>query len=69
MEGIYGIGVLFLVIGGISVLRYAGLGIPSCIFSWKIPLIAIGIFIGLKEGFRGLSWIILIAHRNLLSAR
>jgi predicted membrane protein len=54
------IGVLFLVIGGISVLRYAGLGIPSWIFSWKILLIAIGIFIGLKEGFRGLSWVIMI---------
>jgi predicted membrane protein len=54
------IGVLFLVIGGISILRYAGLEIPSWIFSWKILLIAIGVFIGLKEGFRGLTWIILI---------
>lgn len=54
------IGVLFLVIGGISILRYAGLGIPSWIFSWEILLIAIGVFIGLKEGFRGLTWIILI---------
>lgn len=55
------IGVLFLIIGGAFMLRYMDLGIPSWVFSWKILLIAIGLFIGMKEGFRGPTWIILIA--------
>jgi predicted membrane protein len=54
------IGVLFLFIGGIFMLRYLGLGFPSWVFSWKIILIAIGLFIGLKDGFRGPTWIILV---------
>jgi predicted membrane protein len=54
------IGVLFLLIGGVFMLRYAGLGIPSWVFSWKIILIAIGLFIGVKDGFRGPTWIILV---------
>jgi len=54
------IGVLFLLIGGVFMLRYVGLGIPSWVFSWKIILIAIGLFIGLKDGFRGPTWIILV---------
>ena len=41
-------------------LRYLGLGFPSWVFSWKIILIAIGLFIGLKDGFRGPTWIILV---------
>jgi predicted membrane protein len=54
------IGVLFLIIGGVFFLRYLGLGIPSWVYSWKIILIAIGLFIGLKDGFRGPTWIILV---------
>lgn len=54
------IGVLFLLIGGVFMLRYLGLGIPSWVYSWKIILIAIGLFIGLKDGFRGPTWIILV---------
>jgi predicted membrane protein len=54
------IGVLFLLIGGVFMLRYVGLGIPSWVFSWKIILIGIGLFIGLKDGFRGPTWIILV---------
>jgi Cell wall-active antibiotics response 4TMS YvqF len=54
------IGVLFLIIGGVFMLRYLGLGIPTWVFSWKIILISIGLFIGLKDGFRGPTWIILV---------
>jgi predicted membrane protein len=54
------IGVLFLFIGGVFMLRYLGLGFPSWVYSWKVILIAIGIFIGLKDGFRGPTWIILV---------
>jgi predicted membrane protein len=54
------IGVLFLLIGAAFMLRYLGLGIPSWVFSWEIILIAIGLFIGMKDGFRSPTWIILV---------
>ncbi|MGL6268812.1 MAG: LiaF transmembrane domain-containing protein [Chitinophagaceae bacterium] len=54
------IGVLFLLIGGVFMLRYIGLGIPSWVFSWELILIAIGLFIGMKDGFRSPTWIIMV---------
>jgi predicted membrane protein len=54
------IGIIFLVLGGVFLLRYLGLGFPSWVFSWKIILISIGVLIGLKDGFRGPSWLILV---------
>jgi len=54
------IGIIFLIIGGVFILRYLGLGIPSWVFSWEIILIVVGLFIGVKEGFRGPAWVILV---------
>jgi predicted membrane protein len=34
---------------------------PSWLFSWPLILIAVGIFSGIKHGFRGPGWLILIA--------
>jgi predicted membrane protein len=54
------VGVLFLLIGAVFMLRYIGLGIPSWVFNWEVILIAIGLFIGMKDGFRSPTWIILV---------
>jgi predicted membrane protein len=54
------VGIIFLVVGAAWLAKYADLGIPDWVFSWKMLLILIGLFIGLRDGFRNLSSVILI---------
>lgn len=52
------IGGIFVVIAGALFLgRELGADIPHWVFSWKILLIAIGLFMGLKHRFRRWGWI------------
>ena len=52
---------LFLVgVGAILVLDQMGFPLPDWLFSWHAFLIALGLFIGFRHGFRGGVWLILI---------
>jgi hypothetical protein len=52
---------LFLVgVGAVLVLDQMGFPLPDWLFSWHAFLIALGLFIGFRHGFRGGFWLILI---------
>lgn len=53
-------GLFLLIIGVFAIIQQSVSDFPSWILSWPMLLIAIGVFIGLKHGFRGPGWIILI---------
>jgi len=53
-------GLFLLLIGVAAILRQTIFDFPSWVLSWPMILVAVGIFIGLKHGFRGPGWIILI---------
>ena len=54
------IGIVFLVVGGIWLLRLAGFPLPSWLFTWEMILIGLGIFTGIRNGFRDFSWLVFI---------
>lgn len=45
-------GLFFLLIGGLLFARASGADIPTWIFSWPMILIVIGLFVGIRHGFR-----------------
>ena len=49
-----------LLIGGLLLLDEMGFPLPDWMFNWHVLLIAIGIFLGIRHGFRGGAWLILI---------
>lgn len=53
---------IFLLLIGVSAFLKQTLSaeFPSWIMSWPMLLIVIGIFVGLKHGFKGVGWIVLI---------
>jgi predicted membrane protein len=51
-------GLILILIGSIFLLREMGTPIPHWIFSWKMLLIVIGIFVGFKHNFEKSGWII-----------
>src|SRR5215213_3586488 len=54
-------GLLLLIVGGLLLLRTSDLVIfPDWFFTWPVLLIGMGLFSGLRHGFRGPLWIILI---------
>lgn len=53
-------GVFILLIGVAALLKTTFTDLPTWIFSWQTFLIALGVFIGIKHGFQGSSWLILI---------
>ncbi len=54
------VGIIFLVVGGLLLVRMAGFDFLDWLFQWEFILIAIGLVIGVKEGFRNLTWIIMV---------
>nr|WP_294903209.1 DUF5668 domain-containing protein [uncultured Lacibacter sp.] len=54
------IGLTLLGVGVLILLRNLDLPFPSIIFSWPMILIVIGVVVGLKENFKGASWLVLI---------
>lgn len=54
------IGLTVLAVGVLILLRNLDLPVPSILFSWPMILIVIGVIIGLKETFKGSSWLIMI---------
>ena len=53
-------GLFLLGIGALLLLRQMGFYLPDWLFTWQMVLIAIGVFSGLRHGFRGGAWLILI---------
>ena len=53
-------GLFLLVIGVGAILKQTFLDFPSWVTTWPMILVAVGIFVGLKHGFRGPGSIILI---------
>lgn len=51
-------GLFLLVIGGIALIKSFGVPVPAWLFSWQMLLIAIGLFIGLRKGFRDGGWFV-----------
>ncbi len=50
---------LFILVFGVGILlKRMGAPIPSFLFGWETILIAIGVFMGLKSGFKDISWLI-----------
>jgi len=53
-------GILVVAIGALLLAREMGATLPHWLFSWKMLLIAIGLFVGFKHSFRNFSWVVLI---------
>lgn len=53
-------GVFLLGIGSVLLLDKLGFPFPFWFFKWPVTLIVLGLFLGLRHGFRGPGWIILI---------
>lgn len=54
------LGILFLLVGVVWLLRQSGYPFPSWLFTWEMILILFGLFVGIKNGFRDFSWLIFI---------
>jgi predicted membrane protein len=50
-------GLFLLVIGGLLLAKQLGAGFPAWFFTWPMLLIGIGLFIGVRHGFRGGGWL------------
>ena len=62
-------GFFLLIVGGLLLLKTLNiLFFPAWFFTWPVFLIAIGLFIGAKHGFRGGFWMIPILIGGLLLA-
>lgn len=53
-------GLLLLIIGGVALLRAMQFPLPGWLFTWQMLLIAIGLFTGFRNQFRGGFWLILV---------
>lgn len=62
MKGRMWTGVFILLIGVVLLLKVSNVIPPewSWIYTWPVFLIALGMFIGIRHGFRGVSWAILM---------
>ena len=53
-------GLILLGVGALLLLRQAGVYVPDWVFTWQMALIVLGIMSGLKHGFRGGGWLVMI---------
>jgi predicted membrane protein len=51
-------GIFIILIGALFLGREMGAIFPSWIYSWKVLLIGVGLFMGLKHSFRNLAWLV-----------
>ena len=59
-------GVFIVLIGVAALLKASLTHLPDWLFSWPTFLIALGFFIGLRHGFRGVAWFILMMVGGVL---
>lgn len=62
-------GIFILLIGVALLVKVSVPDIPHWLFSWKTFLIALGIFLGFKHGFKGPAWLILMLVGGAFLAR
>lgn len=62
------VGLFLLVIGGLFLARASGVFFPAWFFSWPVLLIGIGIFSGIRHGFRNIGWLFPIAIGGIFLA-
>jgi predicted membrane protein len=62
-------GIFILVIGIAALVKATVTDLPDWVFSWQTFLIVLGLFIGLKHGFRNPSWFILIIIGSIFLVR
>lgn len=53
-------GFFLLMIGVVLFVEKLGVVFPEWLFSWEVIVITIGLYIGIKRGFRGIAWLVLI---------
>ncbi|MGE0590395.1 MAG: LiaF domain-containing protein [Cyclobacteriaceae bacterium] len=51
-------GIIVVIVGSVLLAKKVGADIPNWIISWEMLLITIGIYIGVKHGFRTWGWMI-----------
>jgi len=51
-------GIFILAIGGLALARSMDVPMPEWLFTWQMLLIAIGLFIGFRKGFREAGWFV-----------
>lgn len=51
-------GIFLLIVGGLALTRSFDIPMPRWLFSWQMLLIGIGLFIGLRRGFRDGGWFV-----------
>ena len=54
-------GIFIVAVGSLLLARQLGALIPEWIFSWKMLLIGVGLFMGARRAFRGAGWLIPVA--------
>lgn len=54
-------GLILLAVGVVLAARQAGAALPEWLFTWQMIVIVVGIYIGIKERFRDLGWLIIVA--------
>jgi predicted membrane protein len=47
-------------VGGVLLMRQTGYAFPDWLFTWEALLITVGIFVGIHNGFKDLSWLVMI---------
>jgi predicted membrane protein len=55
-----GLGLLFVIAGILLFSRQYGVDLPDWLFRWEMIVIAVGLGVGLKSGFRDFGWIAII---------
>ena len=51
-------GIFLLIIGSLALIKSFGVPFPKWLFSWQMLLIAIGLFVGFRKGFRDGGWFV-----------
>ena len=51
-------GVFILAIGALALANSMGIPLPAWLLTWQMPLIAIGLFIGFRKGFKDGGWFV-----------
>jgi predicted membrane protein len=53
-------GLLFLVVGGVLLMKQTGYPFPAWLFTWPVVLMLFGLFMGVRHRFRDLSWLVMV---------
>ncbi len=51
-------GLFLLLVGAVALAKSMGVPVPRWLFTWQMLLITIGVFVGIKKGFRDSGWFV-----------